>query len=482
MGINQIIEMGRRSLRTFNAGLNTVSQNISNAESEGYHRRRITINSVATDSKGVIIGPPGATDRLGGAGVGSFERLRDRLFTAMGREATTGLGAGEEEARLLDGVESVFGVGTDGSLTNVLNEFWNGWSDVADNPTDIGTREALLRKAQNLTSTLNRVDQDLNRIRGEAEAALGRNVADINDKLNRIAELNERINTSNNSGSPNYSAQDERDQLVKDIAEYVPVKVLEDQQDGYQVTVNGLSVVQGTNVVELDVQDGPTPPNPPDKLVFFEGTNKTFQPAPNRRGDGKLGAQLRVLNDSLRAVQSDLDTVASDIVNQVNTIHSNGYDLNGVVGGTFFDPANTTAGDISLSDDLRDPDGPGPQPVGPTLLPERIAAAAEDPASPGTSDGPGNSDQALAIFDLREPIENETIRIISDVGNQLDEAQKTSSAQSGVLAQVDAMASGTAGVSIDEELTRMIEYQQSFAASSRIIQTAQQMMDTLLAI
>jgi flagellar hook-associated protein 1 FlgK len=248
------------------------------------------------------------------------------------------------------------------------------------------------------------------------------------------------------------------------------------------VTVNGLSVVQGTNVVELDVQNSATPPNPPDKLVFFEGTNKTFQPAPNRRGDGKLGAQLRVLNDSLRAVQGDLDTVASDIVNQVNTIHSNGYDLNGVAGGNFFDPANTTAGDISLSDDLRDPDGPGPQPAGATLLPERIAAAAEDPANPGTSDGPGNSDQALAIFDLREPIENETIRIVSDVGNQLDEAQKTSSAQSGVLAQVDAMASGTSGVSIDEELTRMIEYQQSFAASSRIIQTAQQMMDTLLAI
>ncbi|NBB88045.1 MAG: flagellar hook-associated protein FlgK [Bacteroidetes bacterium] len=482
MGINQIIEMGRRSLRTFDAGMNTVSQNIANAESEGYHRRRITINSVATDSRGVVIGPPGATDRLGGAGVGSFERLRDRLFTAMGREASTGLGAGEEEARLLDGVESVFGVGTEGSLSNVLSGFWNGWSDLADNPTDIGTREALLRKAQNLTSTLNRVDSDLNRIRNEAAGTLGRSVDDVNDKLNRIAELNERIQKSRNNGSPNYSAEDERDQLVKDVAEYVPVKVLENQNDGYQVTVNGMSVVQGTNVVELDLQNGTTPPNPPDKLVYFEGTNKTFQPAPNRRGDGKIGALLRTLNDTLRGVQSDLDTLSGDIVTQVNGIHSNGYDLNGVQGGTFFDPANTTAGDISLSDDLRDPDGPGPQPVGPALLPERIAAAAEDPATPGTSDGPGNSDQALSIFDLRETLENEAIRIVSDVGNQLDEAQKTSSAQSGVLAQVDAMESGVSGVSIDEELTKMIEYQQSFAASSRIIQTAQQMMDTLLAI
>jgi flagellar hook-associated protein 1 FlgK len=482
MGINQIIEIGRRSLRTFNAGMNTVSQNIANAESEGYHRRRITINSVATDAQGVVIGPPGATDRLGGAGVGSFERLRDRLFTAMGREASTGLGAGEEEARLLDGVESVFGAGTEGSLTNVLSEFWNGWSDVADNPTDIGTREALLRKAQNLTSTLNRVDSDLNRIRTEAEDTLARTVDDVNDKLNRIAELNGRIEKSRNSGSPNYSAEDERDQLVKEVAENVPVKVLEDQQNGYQVTVNGMSVVQGTNVVELDVQNGTPPPNPPDKLVYFQGTNKTFQPAPNRRGDGKVGALLRTLNDTLRGVQGDIDTLTNDIVTQVNGIHTNGYDLNDVQGGNFFDAAGTTAGTIALSDDLRDPDGPGPQPVGAALLPERIAAAAEDPATPGVSDGPGNSDQALSIFDLREALENEAIRIVSDVGNQLDEAQKTSSAQSGVLAQVDAMESGTSGVSIDEELTRMIEYQQSFAASSRIIQTAQQMMDTLLAI
>ena len=482
MGISQILEIGRRSLRTFDAGLNTVSQNVANAESEGYHRRRITLNSVATDSRGVVIGPPGPTDRLGGAGVGAYERLRDRVFSSMTREARTGLGAGEEEARLLDGVESLFGVGTDGSLTNVLNEFWNGWSDLADNPTDIGTREALLRKAENMTSTFNRIDADLNRLRSETVSELERGVDDLNEKLNRIAELNQRILHSQNAGSPNYSAEDERDQLVREVADYVPVKVLEDQQDGYQVTINGFTVVQGTEVTELEVQDGPTPPNPPDKLVYYKGTNKTFQPAASDRGDGKLGAWLRSLNDTIRTVQSEIDTLADDIVTQVNAIHTLGYDLNGIQGGNFFDAAGTTAGTIKMSDDMRDPDGAGPAPPGATLLPERIAAAAEDPANPGSSDGPGNSDQALDIFDLRENIENEAIRIISDVGNQLDEAQKTSSAQAGVLAQVEAMARGTSGVSIDEELTQMIEYQQSFAASSRIIQTAQEMMDTLLAM
>lgn len=468
MSINQILEIGRRSLRTFRSGLNTVSQNLANAESEGYHRRRITLSSAATDARGVIIPPPGETDRLAGVDVGNFERLRDRVFTSMMREAQTGFGAGEEEARLLDGVEGVFASGTDGSLTNTLSEFWNAWSDVADNPTDIGTREALLRRSEGLASTFNRIDDDLNRLRGEAVGELERGVDDINEKLNRIAELNQRIRHAENSGSPNYSAADERDQLVREVAEYVPVKVLEDQQDGYQVSVNGMMVVQGTEVVELEVQDSATPPNPPDKLVYFEGTNKTFQPATSDRKDGKIGAWLRTINDTMRDVKDDVDTLVDDIVTQVNTLHTAGYDLNGNPGGDFFDAGGTTAGTMAMDAAMTDP--------------ELIAAAAEDPANPGNSDGPGNSDQALAIFDLREDIENEAIRIVSDVGNRLDEAQKTASAQSGVLAQTEAMERGTSAVSIDEELTKMIEYQQSFTASSRVVQTAQEMMDTLLAM
>lgn len=468
MGISQILEIGRRSLRTFRSGLNVVSQNLANAESEGYHRQRITLNSVATDSRGVTIPPPGPTDRLGGAGVGSFDRLRDRVFTSMMRDAQTGLGTGEEEARLLSGIEGAFATGSEGSLTNTLSEFWNAWSDVADNPTDIGTREALLRRSENLAATFNRVDDDLNQLRTETVGALERGIDDLNEKFHRIAKLNERIRHAQHSGSPNHSAMDERDQLVKEVAEYVPVKVLEDQQDGYQVSINGMTVVQGTEVVELEVQDSGTPPNPPDKLVYFEGTNKTFQPAANGRKDGKVGAWLRTLNDTLRTVQDDLDTLAEDIVTDVNALHNDGYDLNGNPGGDFFDAAGTTAGTMQLDAAMTDP--------------ELIAAAAEDPANPGNSDGPGNSDQALAIFDLREGFENEAIRIVSDVGNRLDEAQKNASAQSAVLAQTEAMERGTSGVNIDEELTRMLEYQQSFTASSRIIRTAQEMMDTLLAM
>ncbi len=468
MGISQIFEIGRRSLRTFRSGLNVVSHNLANAESEGYHRQRITLTGVATDSRGVVIGPPGPTDRLGGAGVGSYERLRDRVFTSMMRDAQTGLGTGEEEARLLSGIEGAFAVGSEGSFIATLNEFWNAWSDVADNPTDIGTREALLRRSESLAATFNRVNDDLNQLRGETESALERGVADLNEKLHRIAELNQRILHAQNSGSPNYSAMDERDQLVHEVSEYVPVKVLEDQQDGYQISVNGLPAAQGTEAAELEVQNASPPPNPPDKLVYFKGTNKTFQPATNGRKDGKIGAWLRTLNDTLRTVQGDLDTLASDIVTQVNALHTAGYDLNGNPGGDFFDAAGTTAGTIRLDAAM--------------TAPELIAAAAEDPANPGNSDGPGNSDQALAIFDLREGLENEAIRIVSDVGNRLDEAQKNASAQSAVLAQAEAMERGTSGVSIDEELTKMIEYQQAFTASSRVIRTAQEMMDTLLAM
>lgn len=447
MSINQLLHIGQRALQAYDAGMNAVAQNVANADTEGYHRRRVTMSSDATGSNGVIIGPPGATDRMAGVSVQQFERVRDRLLSASAREAQTGLGGAEEEARIMGGVEGAFAVGTDGSLSNTLGDFWNAWSDVADNPTDIGARETLLSSAASLTSTFGQIDQDLSRIQNETQNVLSRGVEDANGLITKIADLNGQIQSARAAGSPNLSAEDERDQLVKQLASFAPVNVQE-KDAGYMVSINGKNVVQGDNAQTLSLDET-------SNTLSLDGTTTQLSLSNEQ---GKLGAWTHTLQTALPGVRNDLDALADKIVTDVNDLHEDGYNLNDNDGIAFF--AGNSASTIS---------------VNPNLTPEQIAAS-------DVQGEHGNANQALDILDLREGIDNEAVRIVTDVGTQVEQANKRASSQSAVLAQAEGMERGVSGVSLDEEMTKMIEYQQAYAASSRVIQTAQQMMDTLLSL
>ncbi len=452
MSVNQLLHIGRRALQTYDAGLNSVAQNVANAESEGYSRRRLRMSSETTHSPGVIMGPPGTSDRMAGVSVESFERMRDRLLQDASREAQTGLGAAEEEARLLGNIESAFAVGTDGSLTRTMNDFWNAWSDVADNPTDTGARQALLSKAESLTTAFNRIDQDLQRLDAEATQALQGGVESANSLITRLADLNGQIETARAAGSPDLGAEDERDQVVKQLSELAPVNVQENDNE-YTVSINGKTVVEGTTAQTLEM-DGAS------GILELKGTDTALALS---NEDGKLGAWTHTLGTTLPGIRGALDTLANNLTTEVNAAHQSGYGLNDATGGRdFFDPAGTSASSIRLSA---------------SLTPDQVAAS----SAPNEN---GNADNALNLFDLRNTagLDDAAIDLVSDVGSQLASANKRASAESAVLTQTEGMERGVSGVSLDEEMANMIKYQQGYAASARIVRTAQEMMDTLLSL
>lgn len=470
MGFNQILEIGRRSLRAQQARMDTVSQNLANAGSEDYNRRRLTTSSASVSGQGLTIQPPDASDRMNGVNVSSFERVRDSMYTSLGRDAQTGLSASEEEARILQGLESIVAADSEGSLQNVMNEFFNAWGDVADNPTDEGVRQALLGSAETMTDTFQRIGQEIDRLRGEAASALENNVDRANSLTSRIAELNQEIETARASGSPDLSAEDERDALTRELAELAPIQVDENDSSGYRITIDGMSVVQGSSSTDLELSDDNS------NVVEFGDTGVEFQPDSN---GGEIGAQLHTLDQTLPEVRGDLNDMVEGLVDEVNDLHTSGVDLNDNDGNNFFAiDEDAPLGTIEL--DITDPSA--------------IAASAEDGE-------PGNADVALDIFNLRNPVselntaaadldaedfdgafDDQAIEIQGFVGSQVRDAEQRATAQSASLAQIDSLEEGVSGVSLDEELTNMIEHQQAFAASSRVIQTAQEMMDTLLAM
>lgn len=448
MSVNSLFEISQRSFRALNAKMDATGQNIANANTEGYSRRRATLEASNTVSPGLYTSPPGPGTG-DGVTVSNYERMRSQMLDAAAAEAKTGESGAREEGRILSVLEGSLATDTEGSLTSSLESFFGSLNDLANNPTDQGVRETVLAKADALTGSFDRLDQQIQGLVNDTESALASSVDKANSLLKEVATLNTKIQEARASGSPDLVAKDRRDSLVKKLSELAPVKVQPDSDAGYTLSINGMNVVQGSETTLLRTTGSAT--------VEFGKTGVAFEAGDE--GGGKIGAQLRSLSETLPGVQSRLDGLAKSVVEDVNSIHKTGFDQNGNTGKNFFDPAGTTASTL-----------------------QRTVSAPEGIAAYGAAGEPGDTTPAQEMAALSETLTPKAIDLAASVGSKVQQAAAREEAQAATATRLESLAQGVSGVSLDEEMSSLVEQQQQFAASARVLRTAREVTDTLLSI
>nr|WP_272503010.1 flagellar hook-associated protein FlgK [Salinibacter ruber] len=594
-----MFDIGSTSLRAVGEKIDATSQNIANAESEGYRRRRVSLSSRSVAATGLYASNGAQDVTSSGVGVEQFERVRDGMLVAARNEARSSESAAREEGRVLGVLEGALATDTDAGLSASLQGLADGFSNLANNPDSQGVRESVLGRARQLTDTFGRLDQRLGELTTNTENALAGNVEKANGLLDKVASLNEQIENARAGGSPDYAAEDQRDQTVKELSKLLPVEAQENRSDGYTLTVDGMTVVQGTEATNLSVdQSGDTP------AVEFGKTGVEF--TPGAEGGGEIGAQARLLNDTLPGVQSDLNALADDVVKEVNAAHRKGADQNGDTGENFFvdksatgPTSKNTAGNIELNVDgpkdiaavatpaLGTPggnetavtidqgdfgDGSGAGNIEARLTKNSESGASTVEASsispdgnlPGDLEGgtfdvtvknntapdkldftidrpdgststetgvnvgsggttitlendggetieldvgtafvdgdvtsasgpkefsvtvdnslPGDTGPAQNIADRASDLTTGATDLAAGVGTQVQEAAAKEEAQAAVGERVQAQIEDVSGVSVDQQLSSLIEQQQQFAASAQVLTTAREVSSTLLSI
>lgn len=472
MSIHQLYSISKRSFIAFDAAMNTIGQNVANANSEGYSRRRITLEADSLTSQGIYTRHLMKTATGAGVNVSAYERLRDALLARSGWHANGWMGGSEEEHRITTALQSTFTAGTEGSLADQLSQFWNAWSDLADNPTDNGVRMAVRGQGAALTATLNRMAADIEHLQGETTRALENGIDEMNATIEEIAELNAVIERGRAAGSPDLSAEDRRDLLIKKISEFGSVRVQEEPTGGYTVLLDGLMIVGGasTKTLEVDTSGG-------SPAVRIAGTSVSLNVPPE--GGGRIAGWLRTLDTTIPDTMAALDSIAEALVTEINALHNSGHDLDGNTDVDFFyhdtgpPEMGVTASSIRLSDAV-DADS------------RAIVASEGDPSS-----GVNDSSIANLIFGLSEgkvmagdteSIDTFVINLVSGIGATAKRARSLYESHAAFASHVAAMEKGISGVSLEEEMTDLIRFQQSFAAASRVLSSAEEMMDTLLSI
>jgi len=442
MSLIRAIQTARQALMANTSSLNIAGENISNANTDGFVRRKVTLRTESGlgSNAYAISSPIGA-----GVHVQSIERVTDQLLMRNAREAQSGFEGAAERHRLLSTLESLVGTTSGSTLSDTAHRFFDQWGALTANPRDPGVRNAVLGSAQTLVDHVNTLARRSAEFEDELTQDLGRLSSRANSLIERFGMLNETIMGSRAQGMSDLASEDERDRVVSELAKLLPVSVRMSDNGSATLLSGSITLADGahTNRLSLEALPGQLPQIKAGEQVLASK-------------EGQMGAQLGMLRTHLPAYRQELNQFVSSLVTQVNALHEVGFDAQGNSGQPFFDPAGNEAGSLRLS----------------------VQSATGIAARSQTAD----NGVALQISGLRESIVRESDTLLTRIGIEGGRARTEADSQRTVAMHLEALVSSVQKVSMDEELALLIRHQQSYNASARVLTTAQSMIDTLLSL
>ena len=470
--LTDILTIARSGVLTHQERLAIISHNIANVDTEGYTRQKAVLGT----------NPPNQPTRYSTRNydVGTGVRIEDvvRAYSGM-KEGTlltqlSDYNLHSQLANALPELEALIQGDGDASLATCLQEFWTAWQDVATNPDNIAMRNVLLEKSGALADQFNELATRLDNYRSGIVDGAGPDfsgiVPDMADEINTLASqiqsLNQKIAIATNQGVNSNDLMDQRDTLIRSLAEKTNISVAADKT----ITIDGQILVSGDGSIRNDLTVNSTNPI----TLSLDGVDVSIT-------SGELGGWLQTtaIVDTLR---TDLDAMANEVATQVNALHTTGYDLDGNLGVDFF--TGTGADGIAVNTLLYDATNP--------LLnnPRLVAAAATvydagPPAIPNTGDGA----IALAIADLCDAdlaalndltFNEYYTNLLSTLGTDINTEQALADNGESVINTLLNAIQSESGVSLDEEMIDMISAQRAFQASSRVVTTVDDMLDVVI--
>jgi flagellar hook-associated protein 1 FlgK len=459
-----------------------VSSNLSNALTEGYGRRDVSLSSAQVGGMG------------GGVRIDGITRFSDPGLLADRRLADAALAGEQRSANALVRLENSFG-GVDGvtGLAARYAAFERALIVASSDPSTETRLAAAVSRLSDVAMTLQANTRSTQFLRQEADATIARDIDRLNTGLRQVAELNKDILRINASGSDPSGLMDTRQQIVDDIATIVPLRELpRDNGTIALMTTNGTTLLDGrpvqfgfvgtpTITADMTLASGAL------SGLTVDGQAIDPQSGIGRLGGGSLGAAFMMRDATLVEVQMGLDHVAADLM------------------ARFQDPVNDPTLVVGLSGILTDQGGVLNL-AGLAGLAGRVSLAATiDPAQGGNptllrdglytaTAGPiGNSsqlDQWLGALTLpRADVPGTAVRssagrvadFTADIGRQrlaAEEAASFSAAKWDNLREAEL----ANGVDTDFELQVLLRVEQAYAANARVVETVNAMMQRLMEI
>jgi flagellar hook-associated protein 1 FlgK len=435
-----------RSLLAQEGALDVTSNNIANVNTPGYSRQLpILTEAPPLDTGQISIG--------NGVDFEGVQSVRDNILELRIDQETQQQNRLESYVNSMNQVQSLFNETEGAGLSEALNQFFSSFQQLADNPTDIPTRQAVISAGQDLASAFQQTGQQLNAIQRGLDQQVGQTVAEINSDASQLASLNQQITSFQGNSEQAGMLQDQRYSVLNSLSQLVDAAVTYINDGSLTITTgNGVPLVAGGQSFALG-----TAANPSTGFqdIFSQGNDVT-----SSFTGGQLAGLLEARDQAIPSALSNLDNLAAGLINAVNTQSWKGYDLDGAKGGNFFQPVVQ------------------PSPGSNAGAAENMAVAITDPSLiAASSDGTrGSNGNALALANIQNQavVNGQTATdyysdLVSTVGNEVSSATDEQEAVGLVLTQLQNQRSDISGVSLDEEAANLIRYQRAYEAAAEVV-------------
>lgn len=481
--------ISQSGMRASQAALTASSNNLANVNTNGASRVRVANSDMSvTQTDG--------TTRSSGVDVASITRARDSLLDAAYRTANSNCsywavknGNLEYMQKLLGEFEADDGTSSDG-LQALINKFFSSWDTLSRDTDSKTNRQAVTDAAAKLLKGMAEVDEQLKELQQDAVSGVTDGVDSLNTLAAQVAELNQRISAAEVNGSEASYLRDQRDALIDQMSSLADVRASE--ADGvFTVTIGGAALVDGASTRKLTVEGNGTESDPlrlkwadtGKGAAISGGSIAAYMEDASQTGYENVDGSSLPYDftagsiSSITNLRQALNDIVITIAQKTNSLHTSGSDLKGNAGLPFFTAIDSSQplsiGNIEVNPKLVD---------NPDLV--VTAAAGADSGDNSISDAIyGLSEKNIFKFDGLEmnPV-GFYKTLVSWAGTLGDNANSSYETQEALVNQVDNQRLSISSISLDEEMSNLIKYQNAYSANARVLSTIDGLIGDLMDI
>lgn len=326
---SSVLNIGVTALKAAQAGIATTSHNISNAATPGYSRQEIVqSSSLARYTGSGYIGQ--------GVKVDTVRRIYNDFLANHVMDAQSAASQTDSQYNHISRIDNLLADATAG-LSPVLQEFFSGIHDVANDPADMAARQAMLSGSRGLVNRFQAMDSQFNAIRSDVEAEIKVSVETINKYAGQLASLNEKIVSAESQGNPQPAndLRDQRDLLIADLTKEIKASVVRMDDGSVNVYIaGGQALVLGKQSAKLTAE--PSGSDMTQTVIRYQMEGINFPLRETDLNGGRLGGLLAFRSDSLASAQNTFGRMAIGLALAMNQQHQLGQDLTGNLGGDYF--------------------------------------------------------------------------------------------------------------------------------------------------
>jgi flagellar hook-associated protein 1 FlgK len=460
-GLLSVMNIARGGMGANSAGVAITGENITGASQKGYVRRSALIEPRVWGHR-----------QAGGAYFAGVGRAFDQFSYRNVLRETGHLGHADARSSGLRHVEQIVAP-TDGhTLGDRVGRLFSAFDALGKKADDVTARLLVVQAAEDVASGFRETSSRLSSARDELLGRAQGIATEVNVRLERIAELNDKIQRlQSEDSSGRAELMDQRDELVREVSERIDLKAVPGDAGSLTLLSSGSALVDDGEASSIRVT---VDANNDLKFEFVRKNNAID--VTTKVAGGRLGGIREARDTDIVSLQTDLDQFAADFSTAINAVHTGGLDLNGAAGlNLFTDPAGAAL-----------PAPPGTAfafSVNPNIVADADLLAAATAGAPP----PGGNDNVIALSQVSQTAIGgkgtpaaSFGALAGSIGEKLSASESSRSMRESTVAHADNLRQSISSVSLDEEMINLTKFQRAFDASMRVLQAANEMLTSLM--